>query len=76
MVLYIVITRNVILVVTYKVRVKGKTLTESRKSKGGEGGVTDVLLRRVTTLQSKQNRLTSTRQTTATRHDSSAPLQV
>ena len=31
--------------------------------------MTDVLLKRVTTLRSKQNRLTSSRQSTATRHD-------
>ena len=41
-----------------------KTLIESRKSKGGEGGVIDALLWRVTTLRSKQNRLTSAKQNT------------
>ena len=35
------------------------------------GGVTDALLRRVTKLRSKQNRLASARETTATRHNSS-----
>ena len=62
-------TRNTVFAVTREVRGKGKTL--SRKWEGGEGGVTDALLRRVTTLRSKQNRLTSARQSTATRHDSS-----
>ena len=34
-------TRNTIFSVTHKARVKGKTPIESRKSEGGEGGVTD-----------------------------------
>ena len=39
-----------IVAVTGKARVQEKTLIESRKSEGWEGGVTDALLRRVTTL--------------------------
>ena len=38
-------TRNTIFAVTSEVWVKGKTLIENRKSEGGEGGVTDALLR-------------------------------
>ena len=40
------VLRNTIFAVTHKARVQ----IESRKSEGGEGGVTDALLRRVTTL--------------------------
>ena len=41
----IIITRNMIFTVTREPRVKGKTLIENRKLEGGEGGVTDALLR-------------------------------
>ena len=44
------VTRNTIFAVTREARVKGKTLLETKKSWGGEGGVTDALLRKVTTL--------------------------
>ena len=58
-----------IFAVTCIARVKEK---HSKKLEGGECGVDDALvLKRVTTLRSKQNRPTSTKQNTATRHDRS-----
>ena len=68
--LFIPITRNMIFAVTHKVSRIKREITESRNSEGVEAGVIFALLRRVT-LRSKQNRLTSARQNTATRHDSS-----
>ena len=55
---------------------RGREGREGEREGGGregrEGSGTDAsFLKRVTTLQSKQNRLTSARQNTATRHDSS-----
>ena len=48
-------TRNTIFAFTGKAIVKGKTL--SRKSEGGEGDVTDGLLRRVTTASIKAGQI-------------------
>ena len=69
--LFIPITRNMIFAVTHKLLRIERKITESRNSEGGEGGVINALLKRVTTLRSKQNGLTSARQNTATRQDSS-----
>ena len=50
------LTRNIIFSVTCEEKVKGKTFIKSRILEGGEGGV--ALLRRVTTIRPKQDKLT------------------
>ena len=67
--LYFSWTRNLIFVVILQARVQGKTLIESRKSEGGESG--GCSSENSNNTWSNQDRLTSSRQTTATRNDSS-----
>ena len=68
-------TRNKVFALTLEVRVlKEETLIESRKSEEGEDGVTNALLKRITTLRSKQEKFTFARQTTDTLTQENCPI--